>query len=63
MKALDEYILMALFVLLLKRVNFLVRETRCDHSMKALDEYSNVGFGFISEQSLFSCISYKCIST
>ena len=41
MKALDEYILMVLFVLLLKRVHFLANETqRCQTTqLKALDEY------------------------
>ena len=43
MKALDEYILMVLFVLLLKRVHFLVNETYIckgvTTQMKALDEY------------------------
>ena len=33
MKALDEHILMVLFVLLLKRIHFHANETkRCDHS-------------------------------
>ena len=36
MKALDEYILMLLFVLLLRRVHFLAGVTT---QMKALDEY------------------------
>ena len=41
MKALDEYFLMVLFVLLLKRVQFLVNETQSvTTQMKALDEYS-----------------------
>ena len=41
MKAIDEYILMVLFVLLLKRVLFLVNETyKCmTTQMKALDKY------------------------
>ena len=41
MKALDEYFLMVLFVLLLKRVQFLVNETQSvTTQMKSLDEYS-----------------------
>ena len=40
MKALDEYILMALFVLSLKRVNFLQTKPQgVTTQMKALDEY------------------------
>ena len=42
MKALDEYILMVLYVLLLKRVHFLVNEPKLKGmttQMKALDEY------------------------
>ena len=41
MKALNEYILVVLFVLLLKRVHFLANETKgvTTQMMKALDEY------------------------
>ena len=40
MKALDEYILMVLFVLLLKRVHFLQTKPKgVTTQMKALDEY------------------------
>ena len=41
MKALDESILMVLFVLLLKRVHFLTNETkRCEHSNETRDRQS-----------------------
>ena len=40
MKALNEYILVVLFVLLLKRVHFLANETKgVTTQMKALNEY------------------------
>ena len=40
MRALDEYILMVVFVLLLRRVHFLTNETESvTTQMKALDEF------------------------
>ena len=58
MKALDEHILMVLFVLLLKRVHFLVNATT---QMKALDEYICVitehsPLSYLFFRSFFSCV-------
>ena len=57
MKALDECFLMVLFVLLLKRVHFLVNETqRCDHSNESSRWVLSHGtVCFITEESSFSC--------
>ena len=56
MKALDEYILMVLFVLLLKRVRFLVMKAKAvTTQMKALDEYILMVLFVITEESSFSC--------
>ena len=56
MKALDQYILMILFVLLLKRVHFLVNGPKgVTTQMNALDQYILISSG-ITEESSFSYI-------
>ena len=55
MKALDEYILMVLFVLLLKRVHFLASETQeCDHSNENSRWEHNILFVLLMKSSV-SC--------
>ena len=55
--SLDEYFLMVLFVLLLKRVHFLAKVTwRCDHSNESSWwVYSNGTLCVITKESSFSC--------
>ena len=56
-KSLDEYILVLLFMLLLKRVHFLANKTwRCDHSNESpWSAHSSVAVYVITKESSFSC--------